>query len=100
MPLVALDTAGMVRDTLALLSLAAGVQITAGAAADGVLSRRHPLERGDTWQFARDGSGASIGRFRLPATSRVSHANRTEAWVVEKDALDIPYVARYEIVPG
>ncbi|WP_419949279.1 hypothetical protein [Candidatus Palauibacter sp.] len=212
MPLVALDTAGMVRDTLALLAIAAHVQITAGAAADGVLNRRHPLDRGDTWNFARDGSGAvivegrswtgtgpaeygvtrvdaegdtlfhrriayeplpvpdgyydpdieesleipvvadrrrfaaalreflervryfppvtrvqvgsdfttwiagpdeageqtwlvldpsgaSIGRFRLPATSRVSDANRTEAWVVEKDALDIPYVVRYEIVP-
>ncbi|WP_419163213.1 hypothetical protein [Candidatus Palauibacter sp.] len=46
-----------------------------------------------------DASGASIGRFRLPTTSRVSAANRIEAWVVEKDALDIPYVVRYDIVP-
>lgn len=211
MPLVALDTAGTVRDTLALLARAVRVAITAGLVDDGVLHRSHPLDRGDTWQFARDGSGAvivqgrswtgtgpaeygvtrvnsegdtlfhrrmaygprpvpngyfdrdieesldipivadrrafadalrefleraryfppvarvkvgsdgtvwisgpdeggertwlvldpagtTIGRFRLPAAFRVSDANRTEAWVVEKDALDIPYVARYEIV--
>lgn len=211
MPLVALDTAGRVRGTLATLGRAVRVAITAGAVDDGVLHRRHPLDRGDTWQFARDGSGAvivqgrswtgtgpaeygvtrvdsegdtlfhrriayeplpvpdgyydrdieesldlpivadrrefagalreflervryfppvtnlqvgsdgtvwiagpdeagertwlvleptgaTIGRFRLPAASRVSDANRTEAWVVEKGALDIPYVARYEIV--
>lgn len=210
MPLVALDTAGTIRDTLALLARAVRVAITAGAVDDGVLHRSHPLDRGDTWQFARDGSGAvivhgrswtgtgpaeygvtrvssegdtlfhrrmayeplpvpngyydrdieesldipivadrrafadalreflervryfppvtrvkvgsdgtvwiagpdeggertwlvldpagaTIGRFRLPAASRVSDADRTEAWVVEKDALDIPYVARYEI---
>ena len=211
MPLVALDTAGTVRDTLAMLAWAVRVAITDGALDDGVFYRRHPLDRGDTWQFTPDGSGAvivqrrswtgagpaeygvtrvtsegdtlfhrrmayeplpvpngyydrdieeslnlpivadrrefagalreflervryfppvtnvqvgsddtiwiagpdeggertwlvldptgaTIGRFRLPAASRVSDANRTEAWVVEKDALDIPYVARYEIV--
>ena len=59
-----------------------------------------PDEGGEQTWLVLDPSGASIGRFRLPATSRVSDANRTEAWVVEKDALDIPYVARYEIVPG
>jgi len=46
-----------------------------------------------------DQSGSSIGRFQLPATSRVAYANRTECWVVERDALDIPYVVRYEILP-
>ena len=211
MPLVALDTAGTVRDTLAMLARAVRVTITAGVVDDGVWHPRHPLDRGDTWQFAPDGSGAvivqgrswtgtgpaeygvtrvnsegdtlfhhrfayeplpvpkghydrdieeslrlpivadrgefadalreflervryfppvtnvqvgsdgtiwiagpdeegertwlvldptgaTIGRFRLPAASRVSDANRTEVWVVEKDALDIPYVARYEIL--
>ena len=212
LPMVALDTAGTVRDTLALLSLALGVEITAGVAQGGVVHLGHPLEGGDTWQLARDGSsaaivegrswtgagpaefgvtkvdsegdtlfhrriayeprtvpdgyydreinltlddfpivvnrrefadavreffeqtrylppvtsvtlgsdgttclagvdadgerewlvldgsGSSIGRFRLPTTSWVSYANQNEAWVVEKDALDIPYVVRYEIV--
>ena len=39
-----------------------------------------------------------IARFRLPSTSRVSYANRHEAWIVERDALDIPYVVRYKIL--
>lgn len=210
-PLVVLDTAGTVRDTLALLSVPILVEITAGVADDGMLRLRHPLEEGDKWRFARDGSsaaivegrswtgagpaefgvtkvdaegdtlfhrrlayeprpvpdsyyddeinlwldtpvvvdrraladairesyeqtrylppvtsatlgsdetvwlagvdedgerewpvldgsGSSIGRFRLATTSRVSTANRTEARVVERDALDIPYVVQYEIV--
>lgn len=49
MPLVALDTAGTVRDTLAMLASAVRVAITDGAVDDGVLYRRHPLDRGDTW---------------------------------------------------
>ena len=56
-------------------------------------------EDGEREWLVLDASGESIGRFLLPATSRVSYANRTEAWVVEKDALDIPYVVRYDIVP-
>ena len=54
---------------------------------------------GEAEWLVLDASGASIGRVRLPTTSRVSAANRTEVWVVEQDALDIPYVVRYEIVP-
>ena len=46
-----------------------------------------------------DPSGAGIGRFRLPSTSSVFYADRNEAWIVERDALDIPYVVRYEILP-
>ncbi|MCY3698327.1 MAG: 6-bladed beta-propeller [Gemmatimonadetes bacterium] len=45
-----------------------------------------------------DDSGSAIGRFQLPAASRVAFADRTECWVVEYDALDIPYVVRYDIV--
>ena len=45
-----------------------------------------------------DGSGSSIGRSRLPTTSWVSYAYKNEAWVVEKDALDILYMVRYDIV--
>ena len=58
--MVALDTAGTVRDTLALLSVALGTEITAGVASDGVLRVSHPLEEGDTWRFASDGSSAVI----------------------------------------
>ncbi len=212
LPMVVLDDAGRMRDTLALVSVPVSTEITAGLPEDGVLHVSHPLEEGDIWQFASDGSGtvlvegrswtgtgipefgvtkvdadgdtlfrrrivyephpvpdgyyrdeinrlldygvvvdrrefvgamlefyertryfppvtsvrlgsdgttwlvgvdrdgerdwlvldasgASIGRFRLPSTSRVSYANRHEAWIVERDALDIPYVVRYEILP-
>ncbi|WP_420462914.1 hypothetical protein [Candidatus Palauibacter sp.] len=210
-PMMVLDTAGMVRDTLALLSVPVAVDIVAGVVEGGRFDMLHPLEQYDTWQFAPDGSrvaivdrrswtgtgsaefgvmavglegdtlfhrriaygprpvpdgyyareveqlldfpvvadrgafaaavrefletirylppvthvtvgndgttwlagvdeggerewlvlgpsGSSIGRFRLPTTSRVSYANGNEAWVVERDALDIPYVVHYEIV--
>lgn len=45
-----------------------------------------------------DAVGSTIGRLRLPASSRVLSASATECWVAETDALDIPYVVRYEIV--
>ena len=211
LPMVVLDTAGAVRDTLALLSMPTTVEITAGLVAQGAVQLSHPLETGDRWQFSPDGSsvamvegrtwtgrgppefgvtkvtadgdtlfhrrlayepqpvpdgyydqeieqfldmppivdrrafadavrgfydrtrylppvtrlrlgddgttwlgigddegnrewlvlddsGSSIGRFTLPARSRLVHASRAEAWVVEGDAFDIPYVIRYEIV--
>lgn len=55
-------------------------------------------EDGEREWFVLDASGASIGRFRLPATWHIGYANQNEAWVVEVDALDIPYVVRYEIM--
>ncbi|MYA32690.1 MAG: hypothetical protein F4164_05450 [Gemmatimonadales bacterium] len=58
-----------------------------------------PDEDGVREWLVLDTSGASIGRVQLPTTSRVSAADRTEVWVVEQDALDIPYVVRYEMVP-
>ncbi|WP_419941223.1 hypothetical protein [Candidatus Palauibacter sp.] len=57
-----------------------------------------PDEDGERTWLVLDDSGASIGRFRLPASSRVAAAKRAEAWVIERDALDIPYVVRYDIV--
>ena len=42
--------------------------------------------------------GASIGRFRLPTGWHVDYGTGTKPWVRERDALDIPYVVRYEIV--
>ena len=66
---------------------------------DGTTWLAGPDEDGVREWLVLDGSGSSIGRFRLPTTWRVSHANRTEVWVVERDALDIPYVVRYDIVP-
>lgn len=45
-----------------------------------------------------DDAGSSVGRLRLPTTSHVAYANETECWVVETDALDIPYVVRYDII--
>lgn len=55
-------------------------------------------EDGERDWLVFDASGASIGRFRLPTRWHLGYANRNEAWVVERDALDIPYVVRYEIV--
>jgi len=55
-------------------------------------------ENGEREWLVLDASGASIGRFRLPTGWRIGYANRNEAWVLERDALDIPYVVRYEIM--
>ncbi|MCZ0935862.1 MAG: hypothetical protein OXJ54_11835 [Gemmatimonadetes bacterium] len=66
---------------------------------DGTVWVAGPDDDGERWWQVLDASGSSVGRFRLPVTSRVASANLTEAWVVERDALDIPYVVRYEIVP-
>jgi len=57
-----------------------------------------PDEGGERTWLVLDPVGATIGRLRLPAASRVPDADRTEAWVVERDALDIPHVVHYEIV--
>ena len=46
-----------------------------------------------------DDSGSAIGRFRLPRGGGVRFADLTELWVVEANALDIPYIVRYDIVP-
>ena len=70
--------------------------VTAGS--DGTTWIAGPDRGGEKWWLVLDTSGAPIGRFRLPASSRVAHANQREAWVVERDALDIPYVVRYDIV--
>ena len=72
---------------------------TVRVGSDGTTWLAGPDEDGVREWLVLDASGASIGRVRLPTTSRVSAANRTEAWVVERDALDIPYVVRYDIVP-
>ena len=72
---------------------------TVRVASDGTTWLAGPGEDGVREWLVLDASGASIGRVRLPATSRVSAANQTEVWVVETDALDIPYVVRYDIVP-
>lgn len=72
---------------------------TVSVGSDGTTWLAGPDEDGVREWLVLDASGESIGRFRLPTTSRVSAANRTEVWVVERDALDIPYVVRYDIVP-
>lgn len=54
-------------------------------------------EDGEREWLVLDALGASIGRFRLPATWHIGYANQNEAWVTERDALDIPYVVHYEI---
>ena len=71
--------------------------LTAGS--DGTTWLAGPNDEGQRWWFVLDASGAGIGRVRLPASSVVESANQAEIWVVEKDALDIPYVVRYDIVP-
>jgi len=55
-------------------------------------------EDGEREWLVLDASGASIGRFRLPTRWHIDYANQNEAWVLERDALDIPYVVHYEIV--
>ena len=55
-------------------------------------------EDGEREWLVLDGSGSPIGRLRLPTTSHIAHANEAECWVVETDALDIPYVVQYGIV--
>ena len=55
-------------------------------------------EDGEREWLVLDGAGSLIGRLRLPATSWVGYATPTEVWVVERDALDIQYVVRYDIV--
>ena len=55
-------------------------------------------EGGEREWLVLDGRGSAIGRFRLPASSYVAFADLTECWVVERGALDIPYVVRYDIV--
>lgn len=55
------------------------------------------VEDGERTWLVLDASGESIGRLRLPSTSYVAAANATECWVVERDALDISYVVRYDI---
>ncbi len=72
---------------------------TVRAGSDGTTWLAGPDDGHERVWLVLDGAGSSIGRFRLPTTSQVSYANRAEVWVVEKDALDIPYVVRYDIVP-
>ena len=71
--------------------------VTVGS--DGTIWLAGPEDSGERKWLVLDRSGSAIGRVRLPASSVVESANETEAWVVEKDALDIPYVVRYDIVP-
>lgn len=99
-PMVVLDTAGALRDTLTLLSAQNSVNITAGlvVGGDGTAWIAGLDEDGERDWLVFDASGASIGRFRLPTRWHIDYANRNEAWVVERDALDIPYVVRYEIM--
>ena len=65
---------------------------------DGTTWLAGPDIEGEREWLVLDGSGSTIGRFRLPARSSVAFANESECWVVERDALDIPYVVQYEIV--
>ncbi len=53
---------------------------------------------GEAEWLVLDRSGATIGRVRLPAASRVVSATETECWIVETDEMDISYVVKYEIL--
>ena len=68
------------------------------AGSDGTTWLAGPDVDGERSWLVLDASGSPIGRVRLPARSSVSSADASECWVVERDALDIPYVVRYEIV--
>lgn len=70
--------------------------VTVGS--DGTTWLAREREDGDREWLVLDGTGSAIGRFRLPRSGGVRFANLTECWVVERDALDIPYVVRYNIV--
>lgn len=70
-----------------------------GVANDGTIWLAGPNDGDERVWLVLDESGAIAGEFRLPRASRVAFVTEAECWVVEKDALDIPYVVRYEIVP-
>lgn len=53
-------------------------------------------EDGEREWLVLDSSGSAIGRLRPPGG--ILFANLTECWVVERGALDVPYVVRYDIV--
>ena len=65
---------------------------------DGTTWLAREREDGDREWLVLDGAGSAIGRFRLPRGGGIRFANLTECWVVERDALDIPYVVQYNIV--
>lgn len=65
---------------------------------DGTTWLAREREDGEREWLVLDDSGSAIGRLRLPRGGGVRFASRTECWVVERDALDIPYVVRYDIV--
>ena len=59
-PIVVLDTAGALLDTLALLSVPTSVEVSAGLVEDGTVRLGHPIETGDVWRFAPDRSRAVV----------------------------------------
>ncbi|WP_420634366.1 hypothetical protein [Candidatus Palauibacter sp.] len=68
------------------------------AGSDGTIWLGGPDDGGERWWLVLDGSGLTMGRVRLPARSYVMFANEIECWVLVMDALDIPYLVRYDIV--
>ena len=68
------------------------------AGSDGTTWLAGPEVAGERIWLVLDGAGATGGRLQLPASSHVAFAGKTDCWVVESDALDIPYLVRYEIV--
>ena len=70
--------------------------VTVGS--DGTTWLAREREDGERERLVLDGSGSAIGRFRPPPGGGVWLADLTECWVVERDALDIPYVVQYNIV--
>lgn len=66
--------------------------------ADGRTWLAGPDVDGERVWLVLDGTGSTRGQVRLPARSHMAFANESEGWVIERDALDIPYVVRYEIL--
>lgn len=44
--------------------------------------------------------GAPLGTLEAPAALRIMAADRTTAWGLELDELDVPYIVRYRVVPS
>ena len=60
LPIVVLDTAGALRDTLALLSVPTSIEVSAGLVEHGRARMSTPLREGDKWRFAPDRSSAVV----------------------------------------
>jgi hypothetical protein len=46
-----------------------------------------------------DSAGTKLADLRLPASTLVHYADRSQIWAVEQDSLDVPTLVRYRVTP-